>query len=234
MGKTFKVHMDFDLDEITTEEHCGCGAPNDTVLDQLNQMFQWVQPSRKKSFNNVSNRNNSNLFRAKNNSLETIESWANYKNHSEEWSGELWSGRAEDIHYDRLGLKHCKLWGIASSSYFETFKTDFFHAHIISFSKVHGCPLPLLWICAGHLLSFRHPLLWHLLHLYLHQELQVHTLFPNQGKSSDPLNAMSKSLIRSVASSPTMPWSSPWSSLLLLTTPLTWQRQSSLCPRSWR
>lgn len=40
MGKTFKVHMDFDLDEITTEEHCGCGAPNDTVLDQLNQMFQ--------------------------------------------------------------------------------------------------------------------------------------------------------------------------------------------------
>ena len=40
MGKTFKVHMDFDLDEITTEEHCGCGAPNNTVLDQLNQMFQ--------------------------------------------------------------------------------------------------------------------------------------------------------------------------------------------------
>ena len=40
MGKTFKVHMDFDLDEITTEEHCGCDAPNDTVLDQLNQMFQ--------------------------------------------------------------------------------------------------------------------------------------------------------------------------------------------------
>ena len=40
MGKTFKVHMDFDLDEITTEEHCGCSAPNDTVLDQLNQMFQ--------------------------------------------------------------------------------------------------------------------------------------------------------------------------------------------------
>ena len=133
MGKTFKVHMDFDLDEITTEEHCGCGAPNDTVLDQLNQMFQWVQPSRKKSFNNVLNRNNSNLFSAKNNSLETIESWANYKNHSEEWSGELWSGRAEDIHYDRLGLKHCKLWGIASSSYFETFKTIFLHANIISF-----------------------------------------------------------------------------------------------------
>ena len=49
------------------------------------------------------------LDRAKNTSLETIESWANYKNHSEEWSGELWTGRAEDIHYDRLGLKHCKL-----------------------------------------------------------------------------------------------------------------------------
>ena len=49
------------------------------------------------------------ICRAKNNSLETIESWANYKNHSEEWSGELWTGRAEDIHYDRLGLKHCKL-----------------------------------------------------------------------------------------------------------------------------
>ena len=40
MGKTFKVHMDFDLDEITTEEHCGCSAPNDTVLNQLNQMFE--------------------------------------------------------------------------------------------------------------------------------------------------------------------------------------------------
>ena len=55
------------------------------------------------------------LGRAKNTSLETIESWANYKNHSEEWSGELWTGRAEDIHYDRLGLKHCKLWGFVFS-----------------------------------------------------------------------------------------------------------------------
>ena len=41
--------------------------------------------------------------------METQQSWENYRNHSEEWSGEQWSGAAEDIHYDRLGLKHCKL-----------------------------------------------------------------------------------------------------------------------------
>ena len=40
MGKTFKVHMDFDLDEITTEEHCGCSPPNSTVLETLNMLFK--------------------------------------------------------------------------------------------------------------------------------------------------------------------------------------------------
>ena len=40
MGKTFKVHMDFDLDLITTEEHCGCDSPNATVLEKLNTLFQ--------------------------------------------------------------------------------------------------------------------------------------------------------------------------------------------------
>ena len=42
MGKTFKVHMDFDLDLITTEEHCGCSAPDNITLDKLNQEFRWM------------------------------------------------------------------------------------------------------------------------------------------------------------------------------------------------
>jgi len=92
LGKTFKVHMDFDLDHITTEEHCGCSAPNDTVLQLLNEQF-----------------------RSENATEAQRETWENYKNHSEEWSGFEWSGLAEDIHYDRLGMKHCKLFmGILS------------------------------------------------------------------------------------------------------------------------
>merc|ERR1719431_1988508 len=116
MGKTFKVHMDFDLDEITTEEHCGCSPPNSTVLDTLNT-----------------------LFKSSNTSVETQQSWENYRNHSEEWSGEQWSGAAEDIHYDRLGLKHCKLFmGVLSHSC-DYVPDIFFLAVILFFGTFFTC-----------------------------------------------------------------------------------------------
>ena len=125
--------------------HAHVSIRNDSNLRIILASIEGLQPLKLGKPLQVSNHCFTySTCRAKNTSLETIESWANYKNHSEEWSGELWSGRAEDIHYDRLGLKHCKLWGLHSSSwtlydFFEVFEDFMLSRHLFLGSWV-SCP----------------------------------------------------------------------------------------------